>query len=170
MFAFDEIVTMVSKRNINFDTLKYANRLKAVGVLDKHAETQAELQAETIIQQTDAIYDFGNLIASNLVTGQDAKDLKNELKSDIKQLEFTTKRDLEESKNELRSDIKQLEFTTKRDLDESKNELKQEINELKLSIECANKNIVQMGYKTMTVLASASLGMTAALGFLIKTN
>ena len=81
--TYDEVVNTVNKRSINFDTLKYANRLKAASVPDK----QAELQAETIIQQTGAVYDFGNSIIKNLAIKQDAKEsiteLRNELKQDI---------------------------------------------------------------------------------------
>ena len=114
--TYDETVNMANKISINFDTLKYANRLKAVGVPDKQAETQAELQAETIIQQTDAIYDFGNAIIKNLATKQDVKELKNEL------------------------------------------------------IQRTDKIVAQMGYKTMIVLVSSLVSMTAVLGYLIKTN
>ncbi|MEI8055489.1 MAG: hypothetical protein WCH10_05790 [bacterium] len=52
----------------NFDTLKYANRLKAVGVPEKQAEVQAEIMAETI--------------NNNLATKRDIKEL--ELKIDLK--------------------------------------------------------------------------------------
>jgi len=85
MATYDEMVNMTNKRNINFDTLKYANRLKAVGVPDKQAETQAELQAEIIIQQIDAIYDFGNSIIKNLATKQDVKEALHELRDELKQ-------------------------------------------------------------------------------------
>ena len=127
--TYDEVVSMVNIRSINFDTLKYANRLKAVGVPDKQAELQAELQAETVAQQTDAICNLSRLIDNNLATKQDI----NELKQDI-------------------------------------NELKQDVNELKLSEERTNKNIAQMGYKTMIVLVGVLGSMIAALGFLIKLN
>lgn len=83
--TYGEAVNMVNKRSINFDTLKYANRLKAASVPDKQAEVQAELQAETIIQQTDAVYDFGNSIIKNLATKQDVKESITELRSELKQ-------------------------------------------------------------------------------------
>ena len=60
------------------------------------------------------------------------------------------------------------------ELKQAINELKQEMNklrnEIKLSGERINKNIVQMGYKTIVVFIGTSVVMTAVLGFLIKTN
>ena len=58
----------------SFDTLQYANRLKAVGVPEKQAEVQAEMLAETI--------------DSKLATKYDLELLKSELKRDIKELEL----------------------------------------------------------------------------------
>ncbi|MEI8054579.1 MAG: DUF1640 domain-containing protein [bacterium] len=44
--TFDEATKMSNERS--FDTLRYANRLKAAGVPEKQAEVQAEMMAETI--------------------------------------------------------------------------------------------------------------------------
>jgi len=178
---YDEAVNMANIKNINFDTLKYANRLKAVGVPDKHAEMQAELQSETIAQQTDVINELHNVIENSLATKQDI----NELKQDINELRQATKQDI----SELKQDINELRQATKQDI----SELKQDINELRqatkqdmvgvmqytekrieeciaLSEERTNKNISHMGYKIMVVLVGVLGGMIAALGFLIKAN
>jgi hypothetical protein len=48
-----------------FDTLKYANKLKAVGFTEAQAEVQAEVMAE--------------LINDNLATKRDLKDLEYQL-------------------------------------------------------------------------------------------
>jgi len=77
-----------------FDTLQYANRLKAAGVPDKQAEAHAELQAE--------------IIENRLAAKLDLENVKSELKRDIKALDLKIenlrvelKRDIEVSKNEL---------------------------------------------------------------------
>ena len=68
----DEVITMGNERS--FDTLQYANRLKAVGVPEKQAEVQAEVLAE--------------IIDSKLATKYDLELVKSELKRDIKELEL----------------------------------------------------------------------------------
>lgn len=70
--------------HIAFDTLAFANKLKAAGFDPKMAEAQAEAQAELL----------SGLMDDKLATKNDLKELKIELKTDIKQL---------------RNDMKQLE-------------------------------------------------------------
>jgi len=53
---------------ITFDTLKFANKLKAVGIDSRIAEAQAEAHAEALAET-----------ASVLATKQDLDKLKNEL-------------------------------------------------------------------------------------------
>jgi hypothetical protein len=54
-------VMNMNNEQIFFDTLHYANRLKAAGVPEKQAEVQAEIMAETI--------------NNNLATKRDIKEL-----------------------------------------------------------------------------------------------
>jgi len=61
---------------ITFDTLKYANKLKEAGF----TEQQAEIQAETIKDQSEAIRE---IIEDKLVTKKDLKQLENEIKKEI---------------------------------------------------------------------------------------
>jgi hypothetical protein len=79
-----------------FDTLQYANKLKAVGVPEKQAEVQAEAMVE--------------LIEDKLATKKDLEQAKSELKKDIEQVKSELKLDIEVSKNELKRDIKELEL------------------------------------------------------------
>lgn len=188
----DEMVSMANIKSVNFDTLKYANRLKAVGVQDKQAETQAELQAETIVQQADAIYDLSSLINNNLATKQDVNELKQDinelrlatkqdisgLKQDINELRFATKQDIDDLRLDTKQDISEL----KQDIDKLRLDTKQDISELKLDVtkyidnciilseERTNKNITHMGYKIMVVMVGILGSMIAALGFLIRAN
>lgn len=55
----------------------------------------------------------------------------------------------------------------KESITELRNELKQDINRLEHRLD---KSISQMRYKTIIVLVSSLVGMTAVLGYLIKTN
>lgn len=61
---------------LTFDTLKYANKLKAAGVEPKVAEAQAEIQSE-ILSET---------IANQLATKQDLFEMKTELNGNIEVL------------------------------------------------------------------------------------
>ena len=79
--TFDEVVKMGGERS--FDTLKYANRLKSVGVPEKQAEVHAEIMAETI--------------SDRIATKNDLELVKSELKHDIKEMELK----IEATKNEL---------------------------------------------------------------------
>jgi len=78
----------------DFDTLQYANDLKAAGVPEKQAEVQSHKLAETIKEQNQAISD---LIDNSLATKQDIKEL--ELK--IEQVRVELKRDIKELENKL---------------------------------------------------------------------
>lgn len=64
----------MSNTALIFDTLRYANKLKAAGVPDKQAEVQAETLAE--------------IIDERLATKQDLQALKQELKLNLKELEL----------------------------------------------------------------------------------
>jgi len=83
--TFNEVIQMGNERV--FDTLQYANRLKAVGVPEKQAEVQAEMMAETI--------------EDKLATKLDLEQVKSELKRDIKELELKLELKIEAIKNEL---------------------------------------------------------------------
>ena len=75
---------------VAFDTLKFANRLKLVGVDPKQAEAEAEIFSEIF-----------ELNFRELVTKEDFKQLKE----DLKRLENTTKEDLKREIAGLRKDI-----------------------------------------------------------------
>jgi hypothetical protein len=76
----------MSNEQIFFDTLYYANRLKAVGVPEKQAEVQAEIMAETI--------------NNNLATKRDIKELEVKIETiDLK---------IETLRKDVRSDMKVL--------------------------------------------------------------
>lgn len=71
-----------------FDTLLYTKKLRDVGV----PQPQAEVQAETIKE----------LIANDLATKQDLKELEVALKRDMKELEVALKRDIAEVKRDMK--------------------------------------------------------------------
>ncbi len=61
---------------ITFDTLKFANRLKAAGVKPEIAEAHAEAEAEV----------FTDTLTNQVATKHDLIELKLELKSEMKEL------------------------------------------------------------------------------------
>ncbi len=65
------------KTNVMFDTLAYANKLKAAGADPKRAEVQAEANAEMIT----------SLVEGTLATKQDIADLRADLRQEIAELE-----------------------------------------------------------------------------------
>jgi len=79
-----------------FDTLAYANRLKAAGVETQIAEAQAEVNADMI----------ANLIDSTLATKQDITNLRIELKQEIADVRHEI-RDVRVELADLRGDLKE---------------------------------------------------------------
>ena len=67
---------MSNHMTLTFDTLAYANKLKAAGFSEKQAEVQAEVIAE--------------LAVDHLATKQDLKELELRLKADLRELELRT--------------------------------------------------------------------------------
>jgi hypothetical protein len=63
---------------IAFDTLAYANKLKAVGMDPKIAEVQAELQAGLL----------NELTTNQLATKKDIQELRQELRQEMHELKF----------------------------------------------------------------------------------
>jgi len=82
---------------ITFDTLKFANRLKAAGVPDKQAEAEAEALKEVLS-------DFASERLDDLTTRRDLKELETALQRDLKELDASVRRDMKES--ELRLEAK----------------------------------------------------------------
>jgi hypothetical protein len=82
-FQYDKEAMKIGNEK-NFDTLKYANSLKTVGVPEK----QAEAQAKTIAQVTE----------DKLAT-KTLELVKSELKHDIKELELNMGLKIESSNN-----------------------------------------------------------------------
>lgn len=74
----------IMKARIAFDTLAYANRLKAAGLDSKVAEVQAEANADMI----------ANLLDNTLATKQDVTELAQVTRQDIAELAQTTKQDI----------------------------------------------------------------------------
>lgn len=140
-----------------FDTLQYANRLKAVGVPEKQAEAHAEMTAQ--------------IIDDKLATKNDLERTRLGLQTDMERVRSELKKDMEQIRSELKRDMEQIRSELKRDMEQIRSELKLEI---KLSEERTNKNIAQMGYKIIVGLGGSLGGMIAVgitvLGFLIKVH
>ncbi len=87
------------KANVMFDTLAYANKLKAAGVDPKAAEVQAEANAEMV----------ATLLENTLVTKKDLAEVRIALNQDIAEVRAELKQDIAEVRAELKQDIAQLE-------------------------------------------------------------
>jgi hypothetical protein len=105
---------------VTFDTLKFARRLKEAGVMDGHAEAEAEALAE--------VFQTG---LGELATKQDLKALEEATKRDIKELGEATNRNIKELGEATNRNIKELETTTKRDIKELELDIRGEIRLLK---------------------------------------
>lgn len=66
---------------VTFDTLAYANKLKAIGVPDKHAEAQAQLQAEVL----------SDFVSKSLATKEDLLHMQNAQNENTMRLENSIK-------------------------------------------------------------------------------
>jgi hypothetical protein len=75
---------------ITFDTLKFANKLKAAGVSDKQAEAEAEVLAEAL-----------EVNMKELATKADLNIAVKEIEYKIELLRAETKQAIAESKNQL---------------------------------------------------------------------
>ena len=81
-----------------FDTLKFANTLKAAGVPEKQAEAQAVAFAEVVQANF-----------KELVTKDDLKLTKDDLKKELEDLRKDLRKESSDVKTELKQDIKDLE-------------------------------------------------------------
>ena len=78
---------------IPFDTLHFANRLKAVGFTDEQAEVITELQrtaTDSTLEQARHDYHL-----DDVATKRDMKELETALKHDIETLEVNLRREIE---------------------------------------------------------------------------
>ncbi len=108
------------KANVMFDTLAYANKLKAAGVDPKAAEAQAEVNAEMIT----------TLLESTLATKQDLTDMSVALTQDITHLRAEFTQNIIHLRSELKQDMAALRAELKQDTADLRAELKQDIGQL----------------------------------------
>jgi dsDNA-specific endonuclease/ATPase MutS2 len=95
---------------VAFDTLAFANRLRASGMEQKQAEAQAEAQAGLL----------SDMVNNKLATKDDVKreisELRHELKSDIAELRHELKSDIAELRHEVKTEIAELRQEVKSDV------------------------------------------------------
>jgi capsule polysaccharide export protein KpsE/RkpR len=92
---YDQEMVKVSHIRI-FDTLQYANKLKAVGVPEKQAEVQAEMMAD--------------IVDDKLATKNDLAQVNSDLRWAIEETRSELKRDIEELRTEFKQSMKELEL------------------------------------------------------------
>lgn len=102
---------------IPFDTLKLANRLKAVGFTDNQAETIVEIQREASNETLHhAIHDFH---LDDIATKATLSEVEAALRRDVKEVE----RDIKEMETRLQHQIELLRADTGRQIAETKADL-----------------------------------------------
>ena len=72
---------------ITFDTLKYANRLKAAGVPDRQAEAEAEVLAEVLEVNLKELVTKEDLLATQKDLHRDIDDLRRDIDARFVQME-----------------------------------------------------------------------------------
>lgn len=106
-----------------FDTLKFANTLKAAGVPDKQAEAEAAAFADVI-----------QVNFRELVSRDDFDRGMRAAKSDLDAAVKASKADLDAAVKSLKADIDAVARTAKADLDAAVKELKHDMKELELRL------------------------------------
>ena len=106
-----------------FDTLKFANTLKAAGVPDKQAEAEANAFAEIIQIQVKDLATKADLDRQSEGLNREIGDSKKDLKQEIAEV----RKDLKQEIAEVRKDLKQ-------EIAEVRKDLKQEIADLRKEV------------------------------------
>ena len=104
---------------ITFDTLKFVETLKESGFNEPQAKGMAVAIQEVQKSNLDELATKGDV---------------REIKSDIKELEQSTKRDIKELAQSTKRDFKELEQSTKRDFKELEQSTKRDLAEQELRL------------------------------------
>jgi ribosome recycling factor len=131
-----------------FDTLKFANTLKAAGVPDKQAEAQAVAFAEIIQVNIGALT----------------------TKEDLDRASKTSKADLEQTAKDIRQDIKSLRDELKQEIKSLRDELKQEIKDESQKLHAQYLKLIGDVTLLKWMFGATFTGVVAALGLLIRLS
>jgi len=151
-----------------FDTLKFANTLKAAGVPDKQAEAQAVAFAE-VIQ-----INFRDLATKEDVAliRADIDRVAKELRAEIGRVGGAGKDDLDRAVVGLKRDIADLRAELKHDIAELRTELKHEIAELRKEFKHELQTMQAKNQADMLLLkwmfGATFSGLVAVIGLLAR--
>jgi gas vesicle protein len=120
-----------------FDTLKFANTLKAAGVPDKQAEAQAVAFAEVIQINFKDLVTKDDLAAATKELKQDIADTRKEAKQDTADLRKETKQEFAD----VRKEIGDLRKELKQDIADLRKELKQDIADARKETKDAEQRV-----------------------------
>ena len=141
-----------------FDTLKFANTLKASGVPEKQAEAQAVAFAEVI-----------HLNFKELVTKDDlshaVKELRQEIQQSGKEIRLELQQTTKDGRQELQQTAKDLRQEIRQASDDQKNNLKEESLKINSKIDTIYAKLVG----EMTLLKwMFGVNITVMIGILIR--
>ena len=91
-----------------FDTLKFANTLKAAGVPDKQAEAEANAFAEIIQIQVKDLATKADLDRQSEGLNREIAEVKKDLKQEIAEVKKDLKQEIADLRKEVTSDIEVL--------------------------------------------------------------
>ncbi|VTT97645.1 Phage-related protein OS=Burkholderia rhizoxinica (strain DSM 19002 / CIP 109453 / HKI 454) GN=RBRH_04009 PE=4 SV=1: DUF1640 [Gemmataceae bacterium] len=120
-----------------FDTLKFANTLKAAGVPDKQAEAQAVAFAEVIQINFKDLVTKDDLATATKELKQEIADARKEAKQDTADLRKETKQEFAD----LRKEIGDLRKELKQDMADLRKELKQDIADARKETKDAEQRV-----------------------------
>lgn len=134
---------------IAFDTLRFAKRLKEAGFTEQQAEALAIAEAE--------------LIADNLATKRDLKDLEGVLQRDLAQIEAGLKREIKT----LDAKVEQIHAGLTRDIKDLDAKVEQIRAEIKRDIEELRADLKDLETKAFREMKDLEYRMTIKLGTLM---
>lgn len=159
------------KARMHFDTLTYANKLKAAG-MEPHL---AEVQALALVEAFDeGLATKGDVTQTRTELKTEISQVRTELKTEISQLRTELKSEISEVKAELKAEISEVRAELKAEISEVRAELKAEISqlrtELKAEISEVKANLIQWMVGLFITNITLVGGFIAFAQFLNRTH
>ncbi|HEY2908740.1 MAG TPA: hypothetical protein VGI99_00750 [Gemmataceae bacterium] len=92
-----------------FDTLKFANTLKAAGVPDKQAEAQAVAFGEAFQVNLKDLATKDDILATRNDLKREIDDVRKDLKQEIESVRMDLKQEIESGRKDVKHEMKEME-------------------------------------------------------------
>ncbi|MBF0425504.1 MAG: DUF1640 domain-containing protein [Magnetococcales bacterium] len=137
--------------NVLFDTLKYARRLKEVGVPEPQAEVQAEMLAEAL--------------AERLASKEELAKTETALRADLAKTETALRADLAKTETALRADLAKTETALRAEVQE----VRAEVQEVRAEVQEVRRDVKEMELRMVIKMGAMILGAVGILFGLMRT-